>query len=120
MSEQDNISLLKKFDSLPDLLSISIAKVKNKKNMDRYKVQNKLRKEYTKKGVPFKYSMPYRHMRICSTGEHNIGAIKHELINPKNEGQQFYKAEIWSYEIHNIREHKGVFTKKQREFLDAL
>jgi hypothetical protein len=113
--------LLEVFDALPDLLAMA-EEIKNQDGGYRYEIQDKLREEHRKKGIPFKWSMPYRHIDRCDQCDYNKTAIKHELENPKikDRASPLYQVVIWDIDIHKIREHGQPFPDDCRLFLTQL
>ncbi|NPV57453.1 MAG: hypothetical protein HPY76_12380 [Anaerolineae bacterium] len=84
MSDQD---LLTRLDDLPDLLKMAW-ETKETPADDVYVIQERLQEEYRQKGIPFHWSMPYRHLAICPICG-TLGAdISHELEDPRSQGGQ--------------------------------
>jgi len=113
--------LLEVFDALPDLLALA-REIEARDGGYAYEIQNNLREEHRKKGIPFKWSMPYRHIDRCDQCDYYYTAIKHELENPriKNRSSHLYQVVIWDIDIHKIREHGQPFPDDCRAFLTQV
>jgi hypothetical protein len=112
------IGLLQVFDSLPDLLALA-RQIKERDGGYAYEIQDNLRKEHRKKKLPFKWSMPYRHIDRCDQCDYYNTAIKHELENPqiKDHSSPLHQVQLWAMDIHKIREHQVLIPPDLQDFL---
>lgn len=114
-------NLLKKFDALPNLLTIT--NQTRKPEDDVYNFQDNLHKDYMTKKTSHIVAMPMRTLLKCPTGEHHGGEVKYTIYNPKRKSKMIFvkkNIDIMESEIHAVRFHKGKFTSEQEKFLNEL
>ncbi len=116
-----NENLLAAFYALPDLLEL--AHQQRQSPLDNaYQIQDRLRTEYRQNKLPYRYSMPYRHLFNCSMCNYCNTAIKYELENPKVEDllSPLRTVSIWEENMHYIRAHDADFPENVAAFLKEL
>jgi hypothetical protein len=118
---QSDTDLIEVFDSLPDLLALA-NDIKEAEGGYAYEIQDILQEEHRNEGIPFKWSMPYRHIDRCDQCDYANTAIKHELENPEiqDSASPLYQVKIWDVDIHKIKEHKESFPPDCRAFLTQV
>ena len=116
MLNQDSRDLLKKITSLPDLLAMS----KAESSEDFYNLQNVLREKYAQSNLPYKWTMPLRHLYTCSTKDHTFGEVLYKLSSPTMRASASYEREIRESEIHEIMEHGAELDDRCKEFLKRI
>src|SRR5687768_17395896 len=100
---------LRLFYSLPDLLTLAI----EQNPTDRYKVQDELREEYRGEGLPFRWSMPLRHLGHCRKCKEQFTEVIYHLENPS----LGISAGTNASHIHAVEKHGVEMDAKIREFL---
>jgi hypothetical protein len=108
------------FDDLPDLLTF--ARQQTPAAGDVYKLQNMLRDEYRRQGLPFKWTMPLRHLYQCDACHHTAPEILYALENPMPRDPRYPMRilKILESEIHQIREHGLLLKDEYRSFLNNV
>jgi hypothetical protein len=114
-SSQDLLAI---YDALPDLLKMAWER-KQAPGDNVYDIQDALREEHREKGIPFRWSMPYRCPYHCEKCGHADTAVDHELENPKvkDESSPLHRVKLSELEVHKVRKHGFSFPKACREFL---
>jgi hypothetical protein len=114
-SSQDLLAI---YDALPDLLKMAWEQRQSPRD-NVYDIQDALREEHREKGMPFRWSMPYRCLYHCDKCGHASTAIDHELENPavRDESSPLHQVKLSELEVHRVREHSFNFPKACREFL---
>ncbi len=106
------MDLVSRIHALPDLLERAILEA----GPDRYKVQDRLRREHEEAGLPFFWSMPYRSpAQPCSRGAHQVPVTLHEIGVP---GRGLVK--LWEAELHEIESHGAGVPADLKRLLDDL
>ncbi len=106
------------YDALPDLLKMAWER-KLSPGDNVYDIQDALREEHREKGIPFRWSMPYRCLYQCDKCGHTNTAIDHEPENPtvRDESSPLRLVKLSELEVHRVRKHGFNFPKACREFL---
>ena len=118
MLNEDSRELLKKITSLPDLLAMS----KAESGEDFYRFQDVLRGKYAQSNLPYKWTMPLRHLYTCSTKDHTFGEVLYKLSSPTMSATESasYEIEIREGEIHEVMEHGAELDDGYKEFLSRI
>lgn len=109
---QDTQSLLKKWESIPDLLQIAREQAKGG---DAYALQSRLEAEYSAGKKLFRITTVFRHMDECATKEHRFAATTLFVVNPKGES-----VEMTGVDLHEVEVHHGAFPPEIAAFLRNL
>ena len=109
------------YDSLPGLLGMAWQMLEAT-GFDLYRLQEELRAEYRRKGLPFRWSMPHRHPYYCEVCGYSNTDIQHELENPAagEDTPGLRKVEVWELAVHQAREHGVPFAEDVQAFLSEL
>jgi len=109
------------YDSLPGLLNMAWQMLEAT-HFDLFRLQEELRAEYRRKGLPFHWSMPYRRPYFCDICGYSNTDLQHELENPAaSEGAPaLRKVEVWELAVHKAREHGMAFPAEVQAFLAQL
>jgi hypothetical protein len=113
--------LLAIYDALPALLDLAERRVKDEGGYS-YGIQDQLREDYRRKGLPFRYSMLYRHLDSCDLCTYMNTAILHELENPRvaETTPVLRHVGISELDAHKVREHGTAFPADVQAFLSTL
>ena len=112
--QPDTQSLLKKWETIPDLFTIARVQAQSQ-GADVHAIQEALEKEYRAGKKPFKTTTNYRHQDRCSTKEHALGAADFLAVNPKGESVKFTRMRL-----HEIEAHGAAFPADIAAFLRKL
>lgn len=109
---QDTQTLLKKWQSIPDLLLMAREQAKGG---DAYALQSRLEAEYSAGKKLFRITTVFRHMDECATKEHRFAATTLFAVNPKGES-----VEMTGMDLHNVEVHQAAFPAGVAAFLRNL
>lgn len=119
--DAETTALLARFDALPDLLAL--ARQARKAPVENlYALQDRLREEHRRRGAPFCWSMPYRHLYTCPVCRTQSTEVLHELENPAAPAGEpaLRKVQIMAGQVHTARAHGEPLPEDVRRFLQAL
>jgi hypothetical protein len=88
---------LSRLDRLPDLL----AHARQQAKINYYPIQKELREQCRKDGKPFLYSMPMRHLYVCSICKQQYTDVLRELEDPRRQAKHPFDEEM----LHQVRVH---------------
>ncbi len=114
-------ALLDAYDSLPDLLAMAW-QMRAVARADVYRIQDELREEYRRQGLPFRWSMPYRRPFQCDLCGYNNTEVLHELENPAagEAAPALRQVEVSELAVHQAREHGASLPEDVQAFLRHL
>lgn len=118
MSDEKTQAYLAVFDALPDLLAL--ARQQDRKGTTAYTIQDALREEYRSKGLPFKWSMPFRHLYTCFLCGEQGTEVLHEIEIPGSGPIPAQKAELYESTLHAVRAHGKPLPEDCRALLDVI
>jgi Fe-S-cluster-containing hydrogenase component 2 len=106
------------YDSLPGLLGMAWQMLEAT-GLDLYRLQEELRTEYRRKGLPFRWSMPHRRPYDCDVCGYSNTDIEHELENPaaSEATPGLRKVGVSELAVHRAREHGMSFPGDVQGFL---
>ena len=106
------------YDSLPALLNMAWQMLEAT-GFDLFRLQEELRAEYRRKGLPFRWSMPHRRPYFCDICGYSNTDIDHELENPAagEETPALRKVEVGELAVHQAREHGVSLSTHVQTFL---
>lgn len=120
---EEDASCLRLFDSLPDLLALTQKGLLYRmmgRRASPYREQDKLRGQYRRRGMAFRWSMPLRHYGPCQQCDERFTEISYHLENPAGGQEETRSLGLRESQIHAVRVHGSQFTEAQRAFLKGL
>ncbi len=118
MSDENMQAYLAVFDALPDLLAL--AWQQDPQGVTVYAIQDALREEYRSRGLPFKWSMPFRHLYTCFLCGEQGTEVLHEIEVPGSGPIPAQKAELYESMLHAVRAHRKPLPEDCRALLSAI
>ena len=118
MSDEKIQAYLAVFDALPDLLAL--AWQQDPTGVTVYAVQDALREEHRSKGLPFKWSMPFRDLYTCFLCGEQGTEVLHEIEIPGNETAPVQKAGLYESTLHAVRAHGKPLPEDCCALLDVI
>lgn len=121
--EEEDALCLRHFDSLPDLLALVRKGILYRmmgRRVSPYRRQDKLREQYRRRGLAFRWSMSLRHYGPCPHCDERFTEIAYHLENPAGRQEGTRNLGLRKSHIHAVRVHGRRFTDVQRTFLKGL
>jgi hypothetical protein len=118
MSDAKTQAYLAIFDALPDLLAL--ARQQDPQGVTVYAIQDALREEHRSRGLPFKWSMPFRHLYTCFLCGEQGTEVLHEIEIPSGGSIPGRKAELYESMLHAARAHGKPLPEDCCALLDVI